>query len=126
MIASSLLVMLVLGTSNAVAASRLGGAAPLNPISRGAKDVLHVEPGSTMSITIRQAPGECRAVVELLRDGVVVTDRSALVGNDGGTTLTIRFPQATGRYLLQARLGGPRCPEEGRLQPVQRRTVVVG
>lgn len=106
------LVMLLLGTT-------------LAPHAR-ATGALHVEPGSTIAVTIRQAPGDCRAVVELLQEGLVVTDRSALVGADGRATLTIRFPSSPGRYLLQARLGGPRCPPEGLGQPVQQRPVVVG
>lgn len=116
-----MVVMPALATPGAVAASR-----SMSTMSMATTGVLRVEPGSTMAVTIRKAPGECRAVVELLQDGVVVTDRSALVGADGRATVTIRFPQVKGRYLLQARLGGPRCPEEGRLQPVQQRTVVVG
>ena len=108
----AILVMLLLGTTVAPNARATGA--------------LHVEPGSTMAVTIRQAPGDCRAVVELLQDGLVVTDRSALVGADGRATLTIRFPRLPGRYLLQARLGGPRCPAEGLGQPVQQRPVVVG
>jgi hypothetical protein len=85
-----------------------------------------VEPGSSLSVTIRQAPADCRAVVELLLEDQVVVERSRLVGQDGQATVTIRVPTSRGRYLLTARLGGPRCPQEGLQQPAQQRIVVVG
>lgn len=85
-----------------------------------------VEPGSSLSVTIRQAPADCRAVVELLQQGQVVVERSRLVGLDGQATVTIRVPSSSGRYLLTARLGGPHCRQEGLEQPPQQRVVVVG
>jgi hypothetical protein len=85
-----------------------------------------VEPGSSLSVTIRQAPADCRAVVELLQQGQVVVERSRLVGPDGQATVAIRVPSSSGRYLLTARLGGPRCPQEGLEQPPQQRVLVVG
>lgn len=86
---------------------------------------IRVDPGTSMEVTIREAPQTCRAVVELLQQELVVAQASELVGGDGRATVTIRFPQESGRYLLQARLGGPRCPEEGRMQPTQQRRVIV-
>ena len=92
----------------------------------GSQDSVHLKPGASLAVTIRKAPPDCRAVVELLQNDVIITERSQLVGVDGRAKLTIRAPGTSGRYLLQARLGGPRCPQEGLQQPAQQRTVVVG